>query len=567
MLLVTLETKMPTSPVGGKEKWSMSTRNRIRIPKYHISILIGATALVGLALAETQRSGKPAALVGVVSEQGLTIAQANELIRTTQNVATVSQETKLTASDAAAGDYFGISVAMSGETAIVGAIADNGAAGADQGSAYIFVRSGTTWSQEAKLIPSDAAASDRFGSSVAIDGNTVVIGALTDDGTAGADQGSAYVFVRSGTTWTEQAKLIPLDPAAGDQCSSGGVGVSGDTAIVGSYGDDGTAGVDQGSAYVYVRSGTTWTQQAKLTAGDSAALHYFGGTVTLDGDTAIVGSSGDGCTAGINCGATYVFVRSGTTWSEQAKLTPSDRAAGNNFGFPSFLKGDRALIGARGFAGPAGASQGAAYVFVRSGTTWSQQDKLVASDAGAGDEFGIGLALIGSLALVGAAYDDGTVAVDQGSAYVFVQCGNDWRQQEKIVASDADAGDFEFGSSIAFAGDTGLVGEAPENGPGLTDRGAAYVYRIAANDVDNDGVPDVCDNCVNVVNANQANLDGDVFGDACDQCPFDPTNTKTPEGQCIPTLSEWGMMAMAGLMLLAGGVVIARRRQAIDHRL
>ncbi len=257
-------------------------------------------------------------------------------------------------------------------------------AGSESGSAYVFVRSGTTWSQQAKLTAFDAAAIDQFGYSVAISGDTAIVGAYGDDD-AGSASGSAYVFVRSGTTWSQQAKLTALDAAASDQFGYS-VAISGDTAIVGAYLDD-DAGSASGSAYVFVRSGTTWSQQAKLTASDGAASDLFGYSVAISGDTAIVGAYGDD-DAGSDSGSAYVFVRSGTTWSQQAKLTALDAAAVDCFGYSVAISGDTAIVGAY-LDDDAGSASGSAYVFVRSGTTWSQQAKLTASDGAASDQFGI----------------------------------------------------------------------------------------------------------------------------------------------------------------------------------
>src|SRR5439155_580953 len=158
-----------------------------------------------------------------------------------------TQEAKLTASDGAAGDNFGYSVAMDGDTAVVGSRSDDTPGGQNAGSAYVFVRTGTIWTQQAKLTASDGAAFDLFGQSVAVSGNTDVVGASADDTPAGDDAGSAYVFVRTGTTWTQRVHLLATDGAATDEFGVS-VAVSGDTALVGAYRDDTAAGLDAGSA-------------------------------------------------------------------------------------------------------------------------------------------------------------------------------------------------------------------------------------------------------------------------------------------------------------------------------
>jgi hypothetical protein len=322
---------------------------------------------------------------------------------------TWSEQQKLTASDEAWNDDFGTSVALSGDTAVVGAPFDDDA-GSASGSAYVFVRSGTRWSQQQKLTASDAAPNDDFGLAVAVSGDTAVVGAIGDDD-AGRDSGAAYVFVRSGTRWRQQQKLTASDAASSDLFGNS-VAVSGDTAVVGARGDDDAGGVNSGAAYVFVRSGTRWSQQQKLTASDAAPNDDFGLAVALSGDTAVVGAENN---------SAYVFVRSGTRWSEQQKLTASDAAAGAGgfFGNSVAVSGDTAVVGAYADV-DAGGDSGAAYVFVRSGTRWSEQQKLTASDAAAGIRFGNSVAVSGDTAVVGAYADD--------SAYVFVRpsavCGN-----------------------------------------------------------------------------------------------------------------------------------------------
>lgn len=196
---------------------------------------------------------------------------------------------KLTASDGAAFDLFGNAVATSGDTALVGALHSDAISG-DSGSAYVFVRSGNTWNQQVKLTPGDGAINDNFGRSLAISGDTAVIGAYNDDDN-GTNSGSAYVFVRNGTTWSQQAKLTASDGAAGDRFGVS-VAVSGDTAVVGSANDD-DDGTNSGSAYVFVRSGTTWSQQAKLSASDGAPGDWLGYSVAISGETALVGAFQD----------------------------------------------------------------------------------------------------------------------------------------------------------------------------------------------------------------------------------------------------------------------------------
>ncbi|MEI7658988.1 MAG: FG-GAP repeat protein, partial [Phycisphaerae bacterium] len=216
----------------------------------------------------------------------------------------------------AADDQFGSSVAVDGDTMIVGAVYDTVGANAQQGSAHVYRWTGAGWTFEATLTATDGAAGDGFGDAVAISGDTAIIGASG----ANRQQGSAYIFTRTGTTWTQQAKLTATGGAAGDFFGNA-VAISGDTAIVGAYWDRVGANSQQGSAYIFTRTGTTWTQQAQLNATGGAAYDYFGNAVAISGDTAIVGAYYDRVGTNDYQGSAFIFTRTGTTWTQQAQLT------------------------------------------------------------------------------------------------------------------------------------------------------------------------------------------------------------------------------------------------------
>ena len=379
-----------------------------------------------------------------------------------------AQQAKLTAADPAPDDWFGRSVAIDGQTAVVGSVGDDNV-GTDSGSAYVFTRSGATWTQEAKLTASDAAGSDNFGFSVAVSGDTAVVGAFGDDD-RGLNSGSAYVFTRTGTTWTQQAKLTASDGAQFDNFGRA-VAIDGDSVLVGVLFDDNGGISNTGSAYVFTRTGTTWTQQAKLLAGDRAAGDGFGYAVAIDGDTALMGADLDD-NVGTDSGSAYVFTRSGTTWTQQAKLTASDAAANDGFGYAVSYNGDTALVGAFG-DDDGGSNSGSAYVFTRTGTTWTQQAKLTASDAAADDQFGIAVAVSAGTAILGAFGDDDGGSAS-GSAYVFTSTGTTWTQQAKLTASDAAADD-QFGIAVAVSAGTAILGAFGDDDGGSAS-GSAYVF-------------------------------------------------------------------------------------------
>jgi len=312
---------------------------------------------------------------------------------------------------------FGSAVALSGDTALVGVDRDDVGTNIDQGSAYVFTRSGTTWSQQGKLTASDGAAYDNFGYSMVISGDTALVGAWFDDVGPNSNQGSAYVFTVSGTTWSEQAHLTASDGASNDNFGTS-VALSGGTALVGANWDDVGENSAQGSAYVFVRDGTTWTQQEHLTASDGAVEDMFGSAVALSGDTALVGVDRDDVGTNIDQGSAYVFTRSGATWSQQGKLTASDGVAFDHFGISVALSGEMALVGSYWDEVGRMTKQGSAYVFTRNGTVWRQPWKLTASDGAAYDYFGTSATLSGDTALVGAVGDDIGQNWDQGSAYL-----------------------------------------------------------------------------------------------------------------------------------------------------
>ena len=373
------------------------------------------------------------------------------------------------APDGAPGDQFGCSVAVSADTAVAGACFDDTAGGAEAGSAWVFLRSGTTWAAQQHLMASDAAPFDAFGCSVAVSGDTAVAGACGGEGPVGGpDTGSAYVFVRAGALWTQQQELSAFD--VGSSASFGySTSISGDTVVVGARYADTAGGPDAGSAYVFVRSGATWTQEQKLLASDGAAGDFFGTSVSVSGDTVAVGASSADTPGGFgfNTGAAYVFARAGTTWTEEQKLRSLDSAAIDLFGSSVSLSGETLVVGAWSDDTLGAADSGAVYVFVRSGAAWTLQTKLrpFPFDTTPGARFGWSVSVSGDTLVVGAPAP-GLV----GAAYVFQRSGTTWFYQQKLVAP---AGATQFGQSVAVSGDTVVVG-SPLGGPGAA--GSATVF-------------------------------------------------------------------------------------------
>jgi hypothetical protein len=301
-----------------------------------------------------------------------------------------------------------------------------------QGAAYVFTRSGSAWYQQFELIAYDGQTNDFFGWSVSLsaDGNTALIGAYNKTISGKALQGAAYVFTRSGSVWYEQFELIAYDGLGSDYFGySVSLSADGNTALIGAIGKYINLNIYQGAAYVFTRSGSVWYQQKELTANDGAASDWFGQSVALsaDGNTALIGAFEKTVNGKAFQGAAYAFTRSGSVWSQQQGLTASDGVAKDYFGQSVSLSsdGNTALIGADNAYNKNmyGYGPGAAYVFTRSGSVWSQRFELIASDGVALDHFGqsVSLSADGNTALIGAENKMINVNGNQGATYVFTK--------------------------------------------------------------------------------------------------------------------------------------------------
>ena len=383
-------------------------------------------------------------------------------------------EQKVTASDGTANSYFGSAAAVNGSTALIGADGEN----SFQGAAYLFTNSNSTWSQGQKLTASDGLAGDEFGYRVALADDTLLVGAFTATVGGVASQGAAYVFNASNGTWSESQKLTASDGGLFDNFGAS-VALDGSTLVVGANGATVGGNAAQGAVYVFTQSNGTWTQTQKLTANDGAAYDNFGLSVALKGSTILVGSPRAAIGGNAGQGALYVFTESNGTWSQTQKLTASDGAANDSFGESVALDGSTALIGAYNATINGHTWQGAAYFFTESNGSWSEGQKLTASDGTAGANFGNALALEGSTALIGA--DASTVGGNtyQGKAYLFAESGGTWGQSEIFIASDGAVDDY-FGAALAWDGATALISTPHPTIGGNTWQGAAYFYQQSA---------------------------------------------------------------------------------------
>jgi hypothetical protein len=459
-----------------------------------------------------------------------------------QAVAPAAQLAYLKAPAVGTHDQYGRSVAISADTVVVGSPFADGSPDPAIGKVFVYLRDGSSLSLQASLEASNADVADSFGYSVSISGDTLVVGAPQEKSNASgvngdqsndllAGSGAAYVFVRSGAAWAQQAYLKASNPGAFDGFGWS-VSISGDTIVIGATDEDsGATGVNgnqadngsvaAGAAYVFVREGTRWTQQAYLKASNTGFSDHFGEVVGISGETIVVAATGEDSNAtGVNgneannskdiSGAVYVFVRDGAGWSQQAYLKASNTDAMDHFGHGVAISGDTILVGApredsraTGVDGLQGNSvftdAGAAYVFTRSGTSWSQQAYLKSSNTGKLDNFGFAVGVWGDTAVVGAQWEDSNAAgvnaaqldnsaANSGAAYVFRRNGTSWSQTAYLKPSNTGADDW-FGETVAVgdglvvvaatqedSGSAGVNGDQDDNSTDAA--GAAYAFGL-----------------------------------------------------------------------------------------
>lgn len=378
---------------------------------------------------------------------------------TLASASSLVSNTMLFVPDGAAFDLFGVSAdtVPNGAIRLVGA--SQGTSSVDPGAACFF--NGTTLAQ--KITADDPSPGGDFGHAVVLsdDGLTAVIGAPDADGY----QGAAYIFNSNSGSWVQQEKLTaPARVTEGFFGYSVDISDDGNTVIVGSWG----VSAIQGAAYIFVRSGTDWSFQQQLTALDGLQYDQFGFSVALsgDGNTALIGANNDNLTPGFDYrGSAYVFVRTGSVWRQQDKLVASDGAQYDYLGNAVDLSddGNTAIVGA--------AWKGAAYVFVHNGSSWEQQKKIQAVNGSDSDRFGQSVVLSndGNIAVIGAYFAN--------AAYMFIRQGTSWNQKQKLITNDSNAS--RFGSSVAVSDDgrTVLIGADSTTVSGSISQGAAYVFR------------------------------------------------------------------------------------------
>jgi hypothetical protein len=381
------------------------------------------------------------------------------------------EDQRLLASDGASQDMFGKDVDVSGEVVVVGAHR-NDDLGEDSGSAYIYCYDDTVWEEEVKLLPSDGAMFDYFGWAVSASDEIALISAWGDDD-MGNLSGSAYIFRDNDTSWIEEAKLLASDGAADDYFGRS-VSISGDVAVIGAYGDD-DLGSRSGSVYIFRDNGTSWVEEVKLLASDGEPDDYFGRFVSISDDVAVIGAYGDDDLDSL-AGSAYIFRDNGTSWVEEAKLLASDGEAKDLFGRYVSVSGDVVVVGAYG-NDDNGSLSGSAYIYRYDGTSWVEEVKLLASDGDALDRFGHSVSVSGDVVVVGA-YGDEESGHLSGSAYVYRYSDGVWVEEAKLLASDGAPEDC-FGYYLDVSGGVAVMGAHQHDEFGNSS-GSAYIFEIGS---------------------------------------------------------------------------------------
>jgi uncharacterized repeat protein (TIGR01451 family) len=400
------------------------------------------------------------------------------LVCSALNAATINLTTKLApvGSEAASFDRMGQAVAVSGSTAVVGAHLATEGAFNDAGTAYVFLRNGvSSWARQQKIAHPAPAANEFFGNAVAISGDTLAVSAIMDDEVSAANAGAVYIFTRTSNTWTLQQRVIASDPLV-DGGFGRSVALEGNTLLVGAH----RANAGTGAAYVFTRSGSVWTQQQRLTGSLAASGDFFGGSVSLSGDRLVVGAERANNGSVIDAGAAYAFQRSGAgTWSEQARLTPTTFSQDDNFGISVAISGATIAVGQPFLGTGVSDNKGAVIVFDEESGVWNRKATLLASDASANDFFGRSVSLSGDLMVIGAYFDDflqsSTSIVNGGSTYLFRRNNGTWSESDKLLGSDTVRNDF-MGSAVAISGAAMIIGAPFDGTASLSEAGTAFVH-------------------------------------------------------------------------------------------
>ena len=457
----------------------------------------------------------------------------NQTMKTTSVEEWILAE-KLLASDGENDDWFGFSIDIDRDYAIIGARWDDVNSIVNAGSAYIFKYDGTGWVEEAKLYAPDGEEGDWFGHAVSIYEDYAFISAASDE-TTGKASGSVYVFKRNGTTWTQEQKIV-VSPSGGDTTIDFGwsLCMQGDYALVGAINDN-DLGDSSGSVYVFKNDGSTWNLEQKLLPADGKAYAYFGYCISIYNDMAVIGARCDNY-----IGAAYIYKLDGSTWIEEQKLVSADGTSGDYFGRSVSMDEDYLIVGAH-CDDDNGEDSGSAYIFKYDGSSWIQHAKLIASDGEPEEEFGSAVSINGDHALIGVKFDSEN-GLYSGSAYIFKKDNENWIEQIKILPPDGGFWE-HFGNAVYLRNNQAFIGAQYDDENGQYS-GSTYIYERIVKEPDLDCTGSLSWTDIKPGEIITANITIENIGEEGSLLDW--------EIDVYPTWGEWTFEPISGVDLPAG---------------
>lgn len=392
----------------------------------------------------------------------------------------------LIASDGGAIDWYGYDTDIHDDKLIIGAPYHDVESNEDQGAAYVYTFDGEIWGNEHILTGSDGEANDQFGRSVAIDGEYIVVGAMFKDYNGIEETGIAYIFKYDGTSWVEQQKLVAEQGASYDWFG-GAADMNGDVLAIGANTVNIQSSANAGAVYIFNFDGTSWNQTQKIHASDPEAGNWFGKSLDLNGNNLIIGSSGDDIGSNENQGSAYVFKYNGS-WSEVQKLTALDGGEGDGFGYSVCIAGNTILVGSPESEINGTDYQGAVYYYNYVSGNYTQIQKLSDPNSSPWPSFGIDLSIHGDIAIIGANGQHIGENMFQGAAYIFIKNGTTWVEDQYLVASDGEEKDY-FGNSVALTNEYAVVGAYRANISSNSMQGSAYVFKYGTSSIHELSIP------------------------------------------------------------------------------
>lgn len=505
-----------TVPVGKRAVLTSVTAANTTAAPIAVTVAVNNATLTNIFFCVDTTVGVGQALVVAGRKQGITLQEGDSIMVVSDTASSVDAQMsfeespsvageavdtieytvwtstqKALAVDAASSDTFGYSVACSadGAAVLVGARAESTAPTTNNGAVYVLDKSGGVWTHSVKLIPLVQLTGANFGTAVACTPNASVAGGLAFIGATGenSQQGAVYVYTRTEGLegWAETQRFTASDVANEDLFGSSiACSDDGNTVFVGALQEDTAPNTDNGAVYVFTNSGGTWSQVQKLLASDRANSDAFGASLacSTDGSVLFVGARTKNAGATSFNGAVYVFTKSGATWTEAQKLLASDTAVGEFFGYSVACSSDGSVlfVGALNESTTPNSNNGAVYVFTKSGATWGEAQKLLASDRTDSAQLGRAVACTsdGSRVFIGApGTSDSPATSGSGAVYVFVEGGASWTEQQKLIATDRANNDF-LGESVICTPSGSFVfsGAIGEDTAPNTSNGAVYIF-------------------------------------------------------------------------------------------